>query len=81
MSEYIERDAAIREMLFRYWEGKETLREIMQSIPAADVRPVVRCKDCANCEKVDEWEMWCHGRGFPMLMVSADGFCNYGRKK
>ena len=38
--EYIEREAAICEMLFRYWDGKETLRQIMESIPAADVAPV-----------------------------------------
>jgi len=40
MMEFIEKGKAIEEMLRRYWDGKETLREIMQSIPAADVRPV-----------------------------------------
>lgn len=41
MPEYIERETAIAEMLTRYWDGKETLREIMNSIPAADVRPAL----------------------------------------
>ena len=40
MSEYIERETAINAMLHRYWDGQETLREIMNSVPAADVEPV-----------------------------------------
>lgn len=47
MSDYIDRKTAINAMLHRFWDGKETLREIMMSIPAADVAPVV----CA------EWEV------------------------
>ena len=44
MSDYIEREAAISAMLRRYWDGKETLREIMASVPAADVAPVVHAR-------------------------------------
>ena len=44
MSDYIDRDDAIKAMLTRYWDGKETLREIMNSVPAADVAPVKRGK-------------------------------------
>lgn len=52
----------------------------LEELPAADVVEVVRCKDCANRIKKDDFEMMCKGRGWPMLMVPADGFCNYGRK-
>lgn len=53
----------------------------LQSIPAADVRPVVLCKDCKwtetdgmedpaiYCEKWDRWEM------------PPDGFCWLGKKR
>lgn len=41
MSDYIDRESAIKAMLTRYWDGKETLREIMNSVPAADVAPVI----------------------------------------
>lgn len=40
MADYINRDDAIKAMLTRYWDGKETLREIMNSVPAADVAPI-----------------------------------------
>ena len=73
MSEYIERETAINAMLRRYWDGKETLREIMNSVPTADVAPVVHaewvsmerphsakdvCK-CSNCGVVvTPYEFW-----------------------
>ena len=54
----------------------------MELIPAADVRPVVFCKDC---EHSDKWYadrllcyLWNEQDG---NAVFEDGFCNYGSKK
>lgn len=54
MSDYISREAAIDVMCKILCDGRENCDEntfccsakLMKSIPAADVRPVVRCKDC-----------------------------------
>lgn len=91
MDEYIEREAA-KERL-RIWitdcllEGDndtaDCLRDcidLLDSIPAADVAPVVRCKDChwrgreecamfyrCECGEQHTWE-------------TDDDFCSYGEK-
>lgn len=53
----------------------------MEVYPAADVVAVVRCKDCVNSIIKDEYEIWCDGRGRPMLLVEPDGFCDKGRRE
>ena len=45
MAEYIERDSALRVAHTMRPEDKR-LKITMANIPAADVAPVVRCKDC-----------------------------------
>ena len=39
---------------------------------AAGVQEVVRCKDCKNCDIVDDFEMWCKGRGYPEVLTTPD---------
>ena len=56
--------------------GKEAV-QILSDIPAADVVPVVRCKDCKFRENDD----FCTGRGFPCQLVPDDGFCDKGGRK
>jgi hypothetical protein len=51
--------------------------EIPNNCPAADVVPVVRCKDC----KFREEDAFCTGRGFPYQLVPDDGFCDRGKNK
>lgn len=51
--------------------------EIPNNCPAADVVPVVRCKDC----KFREEDAFCTGRGFPCQLVPDDGFCDKGKKQ
>ena len=48
-----------------------------ECVPAADVVPVVRCKDCKFRENDD----FCTGRGFPCQLVPDDGFCDKGGRK
>lgn len=45
-------------------------------VSAADVVPVVRCKDCKFRENDD----FCTGRGFPYQLVPDDGFCDKGKR-
>ena len=51
---------------------------------AADVEPVIHCKDCAACSPVCHWRTGeltyylCNRTDF---VVSADGFCNFGRRR
>lgn len=47
MDEFIKREAAI-DLITRRYENPEICTQEINSIPAADVAPVVRCKDCAN---------------------------------
>lgn len=52
--------------------SKEDMQKILGGIP------IVRCKDCKHCDKVDDYEYWCNGRGFPRGLVAPDGFCDKG---
>lgn len=40
--------------------------------------PVVRCKDCKYCRRVDEFEYWCEGFCSPARLVRKDDFCSHG---
>lgn len=93
--EYIEREAAI--MTAMDYEGDGNAQDASQDIasalgdiPAADVRPVVFCRDCQNSY---EWanvdgnnyrycgylrSRWNHDAD---RMVDDDDFCKWGRKK
>lgn len=81
MDEYIEREAALN--LF----SGEPLRihypdwyaEKIKALPAADVAPVVRCKDCAFSQ-LDGW--LCGGIGMmPEHPTFPDSFCENGIRK
>lgn len=48
MAEYIEREAAIEAIYdaFQECRTKKMAENVLEGIPAADVRPVVLCRDC-----------------------------------
>lgn len=48
MAEYIEREAAKKEFTLNFGSVSHAViaNRLLDSIPAADVAPVVRCKDC-----------------------------------
>lgn len=80
MAEYIERNKLIKDgwHLQRYVYGKdyaclESMR--IQDIPAADVRPVVLCRDCkhyqADCG-------WC---GYFDIGMNVNDFCSRWKKR
>ena len=101
MDEFIEREALITK--FKKMElGEHGLVErlfadgvyaVIAAFPAADVAPVVRCKDCKHFKNYGKTSLlidgknikagWCHRRarydeGYRM---PPDGFCSYGERK
>ena len=53
----------------------------IESLPSVDAVPVVRCKDCAYLDEVDEHELWCMGNGYPARLVTPDEYCSKGAPK
>lgn len=85
MKEYIERKAAIDCLLFvcvPQCRSRKYAQEKIKKIPAADVRPVVLCKECRHRDpedhKCDCGEMERQGCPFK---VADDYFCAYGEKR
>lgn len=89
MAEYIEREAVLEDIKAAVQHGgmgaviAGTLRRYVLRHPAADVAPVVRCKDCLY--STDSWAK-VNEKGF--LICPASGmeitdmdFCSYGERK
>lgn len=100
MAEYIDRDAiykafanACTDVLERASEidyiagfSDELVIEILDNIPAADVAPVVRCKDCkwfANNSGVEWFGCWLFNaiKAVPEDAPTPDDFCSYADRK
>lgn len=71
MAEYIDREKAKRLLHIEYAYAAE---QLLDEIPAADVAPVVRCKDCKH-----EFGGSCIICGFQKR--KPDDFCSYGERK
>lgn len=79
MDEYIKREAVI-DLITRRYENPEICTQEINSIPAADVVPVVRCKDCKHSrETADGRGLFCSVWGRGWHWVQPDGFCSYGK--
>ena len=88
MAEYIEREAALdcvkcdlgkKDYKISYQGAMVEIAFRIDAIPAADVVPVVRCKDCRYCLKEDEWELWCMSAS-PACLTAPDDYCSRGRE-
>lgn len=86
MAEYIKRNAikARLEDLVDWCQdlrkpGLEQALAMLNEEPAADVAPVVRCREC-KYYKPDEFECGCDFAG-GLPYVKADNFCSYGERK
>ena len=81
MTEYIELSAAI-EAAKHAWAKSLEPSQYIEALPAADVVPVVRCKDCKyayiNSFAVSSGEALCTLSGKPM---QQDDFCSYGERR
>ena len=56
-----------------YGFGMKNIKELINAIPAADVVPVVRCKDCIHCG-------FC-GDATNLQVMGFYGFCSRGERK
>lgn len=83
--EYIDREAAnlaLAEQGFDWDKAKQALA----SVPAADVAPVVRCKDCKWFVDNNGGE-WYGCKMFQVVRITPedapkpDDFCSYGERK
>lgn len=93
MDDYVSREAALETLRTVFdteaWDctdGGHLIRYedsvcAITDIPVADVRPVVLCRDCRNCGKVDDWEYWCFGLGSPARLVTPEDWCSKGKKR
>lgn len=99
--EYLDRSSLVARM--KYYEEHTTegsgehyaystaLREI-RNAPAADVAPVVRCKDCQHFKHYGKTSLFADGKNIKAgwcnrrvrydeeYRMPSDGFCSYGRR-
>ena len=88
MAEFIKRETAIKRVMETKWESGSdgaAAMEIVAATPAADVAPVVRCKDCKHKGWVQEP---CHGKSVDYCKIwdctlrnLEATFCSYGEQK
>lgn len=88
MAEYIEREAAVEiaekysladgSVLGRHSGLADCIASEIATLPAADVVPVVRCKDCENAQNECGGMIIC--RVYKHIMWLHD-FCSYGKRK
>lgn len=56
----------------------QKITEIVESVPAADVVPVIRCRECKHWT---DWGACGHPRnGWDAAPMGPDDFCSYGEK-
>ena len=88
VAEYIERETAVRAVMAAKWvDGSDgaMAMEIVATTPAANVAPVVRCKDCVHWDDdPDTYGSDDGPKGKCMKSfetMCADDFCSYGERK
>ena len=87
MAEYIEREAALRFLLNDSPEqvnySREDAADCIRYMNAADVAPVVRCRDCKHAWIHPCGYVYCHrdGRNAYEMTFNLDSFCSYGERK
>ena len=87
MAEYIDRDAAIREIERREARmvgdkrvSVDAMKSFIKNRPAVDVAPVVRCKDCENSYYAVD-DLICSYGPCVDCPVSPDFWCANGRRR
>lgn len=78
MAEYIKREAVIDLITHRY-ENPEICTQEINSIPAADVAPVVRCQDCKYCFCNHDGHIQC-SNSMGLICPAHNAYCNYGEE-
>ena len=96
MAEYIEREALMRRIKEIHCAECDSYHGVrcracwvddtldyIDSEPAADVAPVVRCRDCKHAWIHPCGYVYCHrdGRNAYEMTFNLDSFCSYGERK
>ena len=85
MAEYIDREAVLLEInrqIRRQFLCIANVETIIKDAPAADVAPVVRCKDCTYAELYEGSEcLYCRNIAGLCTYVMDDDYCSYGERK
>ena len=96
MAEYIEREALMRRIKELHCAECDSYHGVrcracwvddtldyIDSEPAADVAPVVRCRDCKHAWIHPCGYVYCHrdGRNAYEMTFNLDSFCSYGERK
>lgn len=85
MAEYIERIDAIKAVNKQnaFTMTRVALIDSLNSIPTADVAPVVRCKDCKHYDLSVCLKIYSDGSVHPAAWQSRkpEDFCSYGERK
>lgn len=80
MAEYIDRGTAIAKLTaLEVAEPSATMtdaKRLLADMPAADVAPVVRCRDCRSYNKPKTG--WCEVH---LDREHPDDYCSYGKRK
>ena len=82
MAEYIEREAVLelltnRDVVINPHDEVAYIKGDVECLPAANVRPVVLCKNCKHRQHDEIFgESWCNGH-----RVLDDWFCADGEKR
>lgn len=84
MAEYIEREAAMQAFLAEKPDAHYPgwYAGLLEELPAADVAPVVRCKDCTYATLYEDSEgLYCTNICGLFTRVMDDDYCSYGGRK
>ena len=82
MAEYIEREALQRCRFIQDELGEWILAEDIINLPAADVRPVVFCKDCVHFIRGELFgDMVCDYHYLHQYHAEPNEFCSHAEKR
>ena len=80
MAEYIDREAALRD--WPLCDEPADAYQYIRSYPAADVRPVVLCKDCIHARRyTNKIKCGYWSEQTASEIVCEDDFCSYSEKR
>lgn len=77
MAEYIDRE---KEKSLLHIEYAYAAEQLLDEIPAADVAPVVRCRDCKHYDRGECYHPR-HEHHLQSICQEDDDFCSYGERK
>ena len=78
MAELIDREA-LKEALLERGFYPAIVKGVLESAPAVDAVPVVRCKDCKWL--YDEMDDYCCRSHRGLVRICENSFCSYGERK